>query len=243
MKAILQDIVSHTHNLGFLEIVKITGDEKTVKINSMADDRTVIMSAETAGPYPDIQGIFGMPQLNKLKIHLDCPEYKEDAKIQVVTTERNGEDVPDHLHFENASGDFENNYRFMSREVITEKLKKVNFKGATWAIDFEPSVTSIQRLRLQAAAHSEESCFQVRTENDNLVFFFGDASTHSGSFTFHSPAGGKLKQAWAWPVTQVMSILALGGDKTIKISDGGAMQITVNSGLAEYNYILPAQTK
>jgi hypothetical protein len=29
----------------------------------------------------------------------------------------------------------------------------------------------------------------------------------------------------------------------MKISDAGAMQITVDSGVAEYNYILPAQSK
>jgi hypothetical protein len=29
----------------------------------------------------------------------------------------------------------------------------------------------------------------------------------------------------------------------MRISDAGAMQITVDSGLAEYNYILPAQSK
>jgi hypothetical protein len=40
-----------------------------------------------------------------------------------------------------------------------------------------------------------------------------------------------------------MSILNLPGDKSMKISDAGAMQITVDSGLAEYNYILPAQSK
>jgi hypothetical protein len=96
---------------------------------------------------------------------------------------------------------------------------------------------------MQAAAHSEENCFQVKTEKDNLVFFFGDASTHAGSFTFQSNIDGKLKQAWSWPVTQVMSILALDGNKTMRIADAGAMQITVDSGLVEYNYILPAQSK
>ena len=40
-----------------------------------------------------------------------------------------------------------------------------------------------------------------------------------------------------------MSILNLAGDKTIKIADAGAMMITVDSGLAEYDYILPAQSK
>jgi hypothetical protein len=41
----------------------------------------------------------------------------------------------------------------------------------------------------------------------------------------------------------VISILDLSGDKTFRISDDGAAQITVDSGLAVYNYILPAQTK
>jgi hypothetical protein len=41
----------------------------------------------------------------------------------------------------------------------------------------------------------------------------------------------------------VISILSLPGDKTFKISDEGAAMITVDSGIAEYNYILPAQTK
>jgi hypothetical protein len=40
-----------------------------------------------------------------------------------------------------------------------------------------------------------------------------------------------------------MAILSLAGDKTFRISDEGAAQITVNSGLATYNYILPAQSK
>jgi hypothetical protein len=75
------------------------------------------------------------------------------------------------------------------------------------------------------------------------VFSFGDASTHAGSFTFEAGVVGKLKQTWSWPVNQVMSILNLAGDKTVRIADVGAMQITVDSGIAEYNYILPAQSK
>jgi hypothetical protein len=35
----------------------------------------------------------------------------------------------------------------------------------------------------------------------------------------------------------------LTGDKIVRISDDGAAQITVNSGIAEYNYVLPAQQK
>jgi hypothetical protein len=60
---------------------------------------------------------------------------------------------------------------------------------------------------------------------------------------FHSGVNGQLKRAWSWPAQQFMSIMALTGDKTIRISDDGAAKITVDSGVAVYNYILPAQSK
>jgi len=209
----------------------------------MAEDRSVIVSAKTHTKVGDFTGVFGMPNLDKLALHLKNPEYKENATIKVIEAERNGVSVPVSLHFENEAKDFRNDYRFMNSDIINEKLKSVKFKGASWEIEFAPLVTSIQRLKLQASAHNEENTFQVKTDGGNLVFFFGDASTHAGSFVFQANVAGKLKQTWSWPVQQVMSILALDGDKTMKIADAGAMQITVDSGLAEYNYILPAQSK
>jgi hypothetical protein len=243
MKDILTDIVTHTHSLGIIPLVKITGNETETIIESMAEDRSVIINAKTNNPVSEFVGTFGMPNLDKLSLHLRNPEYKENAKIQVVIAERNGEDIPVSLHFENATGDFVNDYRFMNQQIINEKLKTVKFKGASWDIELEPSMAAIARLKLQAQAHSEETVFQVKTENNNLVFFFGDASTHAGSFVFGTGITSKLKQVWSWPVTQVMSILNLDGDKVMKIADAGAMMITVNSGLASYDYILPAQTK
>lgn len=243
MKDFLQDLVSHTHNIGFLPLVKISSTEKETVIESMAEDRSVILNAKTHNPVDGLEGVFGMPNLNKLDIHLKCPEYKEGASINVVKQTRNGEEIPTGLHFQNSTGDFENDYRFMNQDIINEKLKSVKFKGATWDIEFEPTVASIQRLKFQANAHSEENVFQVKTDNGNLVFSFGDASSHAGAFVFQGSVSGKLRQTWAWPVVAVMSILNLDGDKTIRIADAGAMQITVDSGLAVYEYILPAQSK
>ena len=51
MKDILQDIVKHTHSLGFLDIVKITGSDKTTTLDSMAEDRSVIMQGEITVSY------------------------------------------------------------------------------------------------------------------------------------------------------------------------------------------------
>jgi hypothetical protein len=243
MKDFLQDLVAHTHSLGFLPLVKVSASTAETVIESMAEDRSVILNAKTHTPIDEFEGTFGMPNLNKLDLHLKCPEYKEGAGIRVVKQNRNGEDIPTGLHFQNSTGDFENDYRFMNQDIINEKLKSVKFKGAKWDIEFEPLVASIQKLKFQAQAHSEESVFQVKTDGSELVFSFGDASTHAGSFTFQSNVTGRLKSTWSWPVVQVMSILNLAGDKTVRIADAGALQITVDSGIAQYDYILPAQSK
>tara|TARA_B100000965_G_scaffold406409_1_gene445181 strand:+ start:795 stop:1523 length:729 start_codon:yes stop_codon:yes gene_type:complete len=242
MKDILQDIVAHTHALGFLSLVKVTNEEGT-QIDSMAEDRSVILSAEAHSAVGEFESTFGMPNLDKLALHLKNPEYQKDAKIDVVKAERNGETVPTHIHFENAAGDFQNDYRFMNKAIIDEKLKTVKFKGAQWQVTFAPSVASIARMKLMSAAHSEEPNFNVSTKDGNLIFAFGDQSTHAGEFVFHHGIEGTLAHTWSWPVAQVQSILNLDGNLTMSLSDQGAMQISVDSGMVKYDYILPAQSK
>lgn len=242
MKDILQDIVAHTHSLGFITVLKVTAETDTT-LESRTDDRTVIMNATTHSPVGEFSGTFGMPDLGKLAYHLKNPEYKDNADIKVVIENRNNEDIPTGLHFQNAVGDFQNDYRFMPKTLIEEKLKSVKFKGSKWDVEINPSAAAIQRMKLMAGAHSEESFFQVKTENDNLNFYFGDLNTHAGSFTFHHGITGKLKNTWSWPVAHVIAILNLDGDKSLHITDEGAMMISVDSGMAKYDYILPAQVK
>ena len=243
MKDILQDIVSHTQNLGFLTTVKITGTKEKTQINSMADDRSVIMEGETAAPYPDMIGVFGMPQLNKLKYLLDGAEYREDAKINITFAERNGETVPVGIHFENKDGDFKNDYRFMNTEIINEKMKTVKFRGVKWDVEITPCVAAVQRFNFQAGANPEHPTFLARTENGNLKFIFGDASTHGGEFIFAQNVAGKLDRGWTWPVAPILAILKIADVNNAKmsLSNEGAIQITLDSGLAVYKYIIPAQ--
>lgn len=243
MKDILQDIVSHTQNLGFLTTVKITGTDKGTTVNSMAEDRSVIMEAETANPYPDMLGVFGMPQLQKLKYLLDGSEYKDNAKISITTAERNGETLPVGLHFENKDGDFKNDYRFMSTEIINEKMKTVKFRGVKWDVEVEPTVSAVQRFNFQAGANNEHPTFLAKTDGGNLKFIFGDASTHAGEFIFAMGVEGKLDRGWTWPVMPILSILKIADVNNTKmsLSNEGAIQITLDSGLATYKYIIPAQ--
>jgi hypothetical protein len=240
MKDCLKDLVEHTFDLGCIDLIKIVGDTETTEVSALAEDLSVVVQAKFHNPVADFVGTFGMPNLGKLKTLLNLQEYREDAKLS-ITRRATGE--PDGINFENKAGDFRNNYRFMAEGIVNEKLKTAKFRGATWHIEFEPTNAAVQRLKWQMSANAEEPNFQAKTENGDLKFFFGDHSTHAGNFVFQSGVTGQLKRTWSWPAKQFASIMDLTGDKIIRISDDGAAQITVDSGLAVYNYILPAQSK
>jgi hypothetical protein len=244
MKDYLQDIVAHTQALGFIDTVKVVGDANSTNVTALSEDRAVILDAQFKNPVPEFVGTFGMPNLGKLKTILGIEEYRADAKLEISTQkDSSGADVPCGIHFENKAGDFKNDYRFMSSETINGMLKNVKMRAVPWEVDIVPAVASITRLKYQASANSEETTFTVKTENNQLKFFFGDHSSHAGDFVFADGVTGKLGKTWAYPVGAVMSIFALSGDKNLKISSEGVLQITVDSGIATYTYKLPAHQK
>lgn len=243
MRDFLIDIVKHTYALGNIDLVKVTGTADECVVDALSEDRSVVVQAKFKAPIAEFQGTFGMPNLQKLNVILNIPEYQKDAVITVDTKDVNGEAIPSSLKFSNKNGDFKNEYRFMATDLVTEKVKVVKFKGVNWNITFEPQVANILRLKYQAQANSEENFFIAKTDGNDLKFFFGDHSTHAGNFVFHSNVQGTLSTPWKWPVGVVQSILNLDGEKTMQFSDSGAAQITVDSGLCVYNYILPGQGK
>lgn len=240
MKDNLQDLIQYTYGLGVIELVKVVGTDKQTNVAALAEDKSVVVEGTFNNPIADFIGTFGMPQLAKLKTILGFDDYDEHAKISVT---RNKEDVPSAIHFETKTGDFVNDYRLMSKAIVEEKIKNVTFKGATWNVEFEPTIAGIMRLKKQAQANSEEVHFTTKTDKGDLKIYFGDPSTHSGNFVFHADVQGSLSRAWAWPVKVFLSIMDLPGTKTVRISDQGAAEITVDSGLATYRYLLPAQSK
>jgi len=239
MKDNLLDLIHHTQGLGVIELVKVEGTDEETKVSALAEDKSVIVHGTFNTPLADFIGVFGMPNLSKLKTILSFDDYDETSTINVTRTE----DVPTSVHFETKTGDFVNDYRLMARVIVEDKVKSVSFKGATWNVEFEPTNAGIMRLKKQAQANSEEVNFTVKTDKGDLKIFFGDHSTHSGNFVFHTGVSGTLSKNWQWPVKVFLAIMDLPGDKIVRISDQGAAEITVDSGLATYRYLLPAQSK
>lgn len=242
MRDFLLDIVAHTQVLGVIDLIRIIGDDKSTSIDAVSGN-TLVLKAKFHKPNAAFNGVFGMPNLNKLNTILNIPEYREDGKIEVVNAMRDGIDTPVSLDFSNSNGDFKNNYRLMAPSVINSVMKTTSFNGATWHITMEPTTTHINRLRYQAQANSEESLFIAKTDGADLKFYFGDHSTHAGDFVFQSGVNGKMTKNWAWPVALFQSLLNLQGDKVVQFSNDGVILVTVDSGLIVYEYLLPAHTK
>ncbi len=243
MKDNLQDLIQHTHGLGVIDLIKVVGTDQETQIAAIAEDKSVIVTGTFKTPIADFIGTFGMPNLGKLKTILGFDDYDDKATINVTRVNKDGVDTPTAIHFETSSNDFVNDYRLMSKTIIEEKVRNVTFKGAAWNVEFEPTVAGIMRLKKQASANSEENNFTTKTDNGDLKIYFGDPSTHSGNFVFHTGVSGTLSRQWMWPVKVFQSIMDLPGDKTVRISDAGAAEIVVDSGLATYRYLLPAQAK
>ena len=131
---VVQDIVKHTAGLGFITNVKVTGTDEATELDAMDADRTVILHATLHNAQPDFKGEFGLGNLGFLAGVTSLSNYQEDtASVEVVSRERNGVQMPDHLMFKDADGNTDQ-YRFMSKEIIEQTLQTVKFKGADWDV-------------------------------------------------------------------------------------------------------------
>ena len=249
MKDILLDIVTHTHPLGRLPDLKIeTDDEGIVQILSVDEKKTLILMAKThAGVAGWNSSKFGFTHLEKLNLLLKNPEYEKDAIVTLREGMRKGEMTKTHFNFVNANGDFKNDFRLMSPDVVDKKVKDTALKGdPKFAFEFAPTMAAIARLKLMAAVHNEEPFVTLSVrETDgiyDLYFTWGDEDTHTGEYVFQNNVGARLSSELMYPVEDIQKILALQGNCTMKVTDG-LLGFEVDSGMTAYNFYLPAQDK
>jgi len=129
---ILKEIVNYTMAVD-LDLVRISGTKDQTLMQSVSADKNIVLEARFNQPVPEFSSVLGLPNLGRLNVILNIPEYREDPQVTLNSNSAN--------------------------------------------------------------------------------------------------------------ILESISILSLAGDKQISISDAGAMRITVNSGVATYNYILMAQGK
>jgi len=241
----LSDIVKHTHALGFIEAVKVKGDEESVIIEAMEENRAVVLTGVINKPIENLVGTVGLSRMGVLAGYLGFDRFNsKDATVTIESRDRGGIETPAEVSFDSGSG-HSGQYRFMAAEVAEEQIQVPPFKGAEWKVTVEPSSQGITDLStMNNILGSYEDSFIAKTNNGNLEFHIGSGSTDRSKITFAKNISGTLTHAWRFPVTHFLAIMKLHKSSEftrVSFSDQGALKIEVNSGIGTYTYILPAR--
>lgn len=242
MRDYLVDIIKHTLPLGAFDALRIDGDTSETSVSATEVNRLLVLRAKLNKPLKDLEGTFGIPNIGLLNTILSIPEYEKDAKIAMNYKDDNGTQVPFNIHFENENGDFKNDFRLIGKKVIDSKEPTTKMLIDKWPVSFEPSVSAMQRYKYQLSANPDEKTAEFTVKDGAVKASLGDNTSNSGSYEFHSGVDNKLNYGVSVSSGFLASIFTLTGDKTINIGDFG-MMVTVNSGLATYNYVLPTISK
>ena len=239
-----------------VEIIKIEKLDSGYAYNQARYDETLGALAESAiefvlkkrvvQPTPKIdveqefQQAHALHEKNKIEEEIynlnKTEDLKHNANIKIYEEMSGGSLQPSYIRFENATGDYRNDVRFMNKQMLDIKMKGVTIKEPSWDIEFNPTQQMIDRFKFQVSAHTEETFFQFSTSGKDLSVNFGELNSNSGSFVCYNGITRDLRNEWNWPKAEVVRVLRLTGNKTIKISDLGMLQIIVDSGIAEYKY-------
>jgi len=242
MRDYLLDIIKHTLPLNAFSQLKVQTQDGVSKITATEGERAVVLMAKTHTAIPEFADTFGIPNLNLMNTLLNIPEYDDTASITVQTKDDGENKIPFNIHFKNAAGDFKNDFRLMSRKIIESLEPELSMNVRQWPVKFVPGSGAVQRLKYQSTAHPEERVVEFTVKDGKILASVGDASSHSGNFVFHDGIDENANYTIVVPIHYVMGILNMVGDKTMQAGDLGLM-ISVDSGLVNYDYVIPMVTK
>lgn len=245
LKDTLKDVLDHTHGLGFIDMVKVTGDDKETRIEAMEASRSVVVYGTLNDADSSLSGIIGLARMGVLSGYLRFPPFQDDAaKITVVKETRGGSEVSSEIKF-SAPGGHKSTYRFMSSELVDEQIKIPVFRGTTWDVTITPNEGNIKDLSyFSGILGAFEQVFVAKTVNNNLVFSIGSGSNDRTDVPFASNVSGSLAGRWGWPINETLSILKLASrssDCIMSFSEKGVMKIAFTSSCGKFEYILPAK--
>lgn len=243
MKDALLDIVRHTGNLGFVEVVKITGTETETIIEAIDKDRTLIIKGKLTVPDQALKGEFGVGNMTRLYQLLTHTNFGADtAQITVEEKNERNRKFPIALHFTDSQKQ-KAIFRLMSLDFVPDQPR---FVGSKWDVTIKPTKSKIAELASMISMYgSVDTYLTFKVVKNELQVWVGSETSATDSM-FIKVADDLVDVKpfeMCWPHAQVMSILKSGQDESpeVLISTRGAMQINLNGQQGQYNYILPAR--
>jgi hypothetical protein len=244
-KDFVRDICKFVASTGFFEKIKISASNKEVVIETMGIDKEVILKAKIDKAIIDLEGEFGLSNLDLLKHITNDSEFADKGtELTAIYEIKNGEKIPTEFKYQNKSKTFIN-YRFMSKNLVPDQAK---FNVPKWDIVISPSKSSIQQFAWAATGLSSyEEFFVPKIVNNELKFFIGDesAANQRGGIVFDSDQTGTFDTKLKWKINPIQAVLKLSDSAECEMSFSvkGAIQITLTTGVGVYKFIFPAKVQ
>lgn len=264
----LRDLVKHVSNLG-IGVIKLTGDDKgNVKIQAVeSNNKSIVLSGKFSKTIPELEGVIGLSDLGTLEKFVNAftkPNdtitiNREDKTIDVEVLDDDGEveydadgnpkitkqteNVITGFTFSRPAPKSIQNYRAMDQRMIPQQFDP---KKITWDITVKPSKEVVQDFSTYTGFGMTKSVgAELRNNNEtgkqDLYFLFNDAE-----LKFAENITGTMTKKWEWDANNVAALLrrSENADCELKIfNDKGALGISLDSGLAKYDFILPAKSR
>lgn len=254
----LRDMVKYTSRLGF-NTLELNGENGIITIEgSDENNKTLVLKGKFLKPVTELNGRCGFGNVEWLSNYVNAYDHKDDTAIIVrkdatvsvevrddddnIVMDASGEpkmksvtqNVIEEIIFERGT-QMKNEYRVMDVRMLSDQPK---FGGLPWDIEIEPTSHAIDLLATQAG-FGVENHFGIIVDDKTLYLTFGKTAV----IEFAYDVEGEISKPWEWDVKKILDVLKLssGAKCSMHFSDRGALQITLNSGLAEYNYIIPAK--
>lgn len=242
----LRDILKHTHELGFIKIAKVYGENGETKVESITENNAVILYGKLTNPIAELNdNTVGFSRMSILKGYTNFqPFMDKGSAIKIVTQSRSNDVVPAEISFKSSTGHHAH-YRFMFKDAVDTVMKMPAFRGAQWDITYSPTQQNLTDLQyFSQILGGNEGSFSVVSENKELKLSIGSGPTDRSVIPFAEDVEGGISSSWNWPLSEVLSILKLSstGTCTMYFSDAGALRISIDSGLGTYDYILPGRS-
>lgn len=240
----LRDVIKHTHDLGFIDYVKIEGDV----VKAIAEDKSVVVRGKLKNSIPELEGHkVGLSKMAILKGLLEFPPFQEDdADVHIVEGgTASGELYPRNVVF--ASGhNHKSQYSFLSGINADARVKVPKLGNINFDVDFTPTRKNLKDMSyFSGVLGSLHKTFKVKMIGGSLEFVIGDENSMQSVIPVAEGLSGILATEMIFPLANVLSALRLAETSNCEIgfADKRGMKIHIDSGIGEYTYYFPTRKR
>lgn len=240
----LRDVIKHTHDLGFIDYVKIEGDV----VKAIAEDKSVVVRGRLKETIPDLVGHkVGLSKMAILKGLLEFPPFQEaDADVHIAEGgTADGERYPRNVVF--SSGyNHKSQYSFLSGINADARVKVPKLGNINFDVDFNPTRKNLKDISyFSGVLGSLHKTFSVKMLGGSLEFIIGDVNSMQSVIPVAEGLDGILTTEMIFPLANVLSTLRLAETSVcvIGFADKRGMKIHIDSGIAEYTYYFPTRKR